>query len=1175
MITAMVAGYFEASGNEVYSSGADAYTEFCYGVQDMCNQMPCTFHGPPGVRMVSNNNTGPVPVPLQIPPGHLVQHVVDENGTLRHILFSPPMALPVGAHYSPSHASTTAMATPSAAYYPYPQPPYAPPHFHPQAAPSHLQPPMNHQNMHSMIHPPQCNGQTTPQDNLLGPSPPPGQHTPTPAQKDDRYQRQTYKFRRKLESRSKDSKLVILPQQSAMITSKKERKRLKERHEDGLRMNGGSSGSNASEDEEITWIFTEYLSNMRPPVVTELSQRSVMVCWKPPEAPASDSDKKFCSSIQTSDITYEVMLCEKGKEGHYRIVYSGKEHHCSITSLKPSTEYFVCVQAFLEELRGSTVKSVTFKTPSFEPETPQPPWLYSKTKNSLTLKWNGNNETNSKIKGYILEYDEGCGEGCFVQIYSGPLKQYKVSKLSPSTCYQFRLASVNEKGKSPYSDIFYCSTSGNAPSQPLPPVLKQAFINRLHLEWEKRTGDDDFSLQIDDENSRHGFMTAYSGRETTFMCCGLRGNTEYKFRLCASNEEGTSPWSKVVIFSTLPDKLSSPGKPIPKGRIHASCFRVMWDPPRESKPSSITKYILEVDRGYGFDAVYTGPETEFFLENLLPGTMYKLRVACISSAGHSPYSEMNSITTAAVVPGKCAPPKLQSKPEASFLCLEWAHPEYDGGSAVAEYEVDMTSPDNVTLQAYKGTETSCIVSGLLPGRPYLFQVRAYNRVGSGPWSDPLEVVSGAGPPDAPRNLTVCCSSPHSCTALWEEPVNNGATITSYCLQWSTEDEDESFTELYVGPHQTYDVQGMSPATQYYFRVRAINDAGPGAFSEVTLCQTPASVPGAISTVNVNAASDSLYLSWTEPLSNGSEILSYNIELEDYLYSTEENVPELCIEELTAETAYRVRVQAVNAVGEGPFSEPLKVVTLKSPPNPPQMECIAASHNSLKLRWGEGRNTDFTYYTLEMANKTKSFVPVYHGTGLSHKINRLQENTSYQFRICASSESGQGPYSEIYIFQTTRAPPPSLKGPKVSNVTENACLIEWTGVKPLAGQSFSYQVQLITNWGMESKTVYQGSDTKVMLDSLEPQTHYGVRVAAVRHCDSENLIGAFSPSTALMTLSMDTSSNTSLVIPHVASPSDKRTFHDRHWAAAIVTGLTLLSFLFAVIIEHSLSLSTLS
>lgn len=1164
MITAMVAGYYEPNGNEIYPPGTDAYGEYCYGVQDMCSHMPCTFHGHPGVRMVQNGSTGPLPVQLQVPPGHLVQQVVDENGTVRHFLLSPPMALPVGAHYSPSHASTAApMATP---YYPYPTPTFAPPPFQPQP-PSHMQPAINPQNMHGMIQPPpQCNGQPSQEA-----SPPPTQLPLT--QKEEKFQRPTYKFRRKSDSRSKDK--LILPNQTSSL--KREKRKYKDKYEDSYRINGSSaSGSNASEDEEMTWIFTEYLSNLRPPVVSELSPHSVMVCWKPPDLPAVEIDPALTSSIQQSEIMYEVMLCEKGKEGRYKSVYSGMDHHCNISTLKPGTEYYVCVQASLDDIRGSSVKGLSFKTPPAEPEAPQPPRLSARTKNSLTLKWNHISDSpSSKIKHYVLEFDEGSQEGYsrnkFVPVYTGPLKQYKVTKLSPSTGYKFRLAAVNEKGKSTYSETCCYFTSGNAPSQPSPPVLKQAFINRLHLEWEKRTSDDDFSLQIEDQNMRHGFLTAYSGRETQFVCSGLRGNTEYKFRLCASNEEGTSPWSKIVTFCTLPDKLSCPGKPNPKGRIHASCFRVTWDPPKDCKQSSITKYILEVDRGSGFEAVYTGPDTEFFLDNLLPGTLYKLRVACITSAGHSPYSDVNSITTAANSPGKCALPKLQSKPEASFVCLDWGHPEHDGGSAVAEYEVDMTSPDNVTQQVYKGPETSCIVNGLLPGRPYLFQVRAYNRVGAGPFSDPLEVVSGAGPPDAPRNLAATCDCPFSCLVSWEEPVNNGAAITSYQLQWSTEEDDESFCELYEGLSLKYEVQGLTPATSYYFKIRAINEAGQGPNCDTVVCKTPASVPGVISSLNVNALSNALYLSWSEPPSNGSEILSYNVELEDCVYNTEENVFELCLEDLSPETQYRIRIQAINGIGEGPFSESIQATTLKSPPEPPELECIASSHNSLRLRWGEIKDVDQVSFTVEMSSKSKSFVPIYHGSGLSCKVNRLQENTSYHFRICASSLSGQGPYSSVHTFTTSRAPPPSLKAPKVLSVTENSCQVEWVGAKPLPGNSLSYQLQLSASCNPDSAIVYQGSDSKCTVENLEPSTHYLLRVAAVRHCEDGDLIGNFSPSTAFSTPAVDIAPQALVTAPQTISHTERRTVYDRYTSFGLVCVSELICFIIATILASVLNI----
>lgn len=51
--------------------------------------------------MVSSNNTPPMPMPVQVPPGHMVQQIVDEQGTLRHIILSPqpPVAVTVGNPY--------------------------------------------------------------------------------------------------------------------------------------------------------------------------------------------------------------------------------------------------------------------------------------------------------------------------------------------------------------------------------------------------------------------------------------------------------------------------------------------------------------------------------------------------------------------------------------------------------------------------------------------------------------------------------------------------------------------------------------------------------------------------------------------------------------------------------------------------------------------------------------------------------------------------------------------------------------------------------------------------------------------------------------------------------------------------------------------------------------------
>ena len=56
----------------------------------------------------------------------------------------------------------------------------------------------------------------------------------------------------------------------------------------------------------------------------------------------------------------------------------------------------------------------------------------------------------------------------------------------------------------------------------------------------------------------------------------------------------------------------------------------------------------------------------------------------------------------------------------------------------------------------------------------------------------------------------------------------------------------------------------------------------------------------------------------------------------------------------------------------------------------------------------------------------SFQPVFHGTSHGHKVSKLAELTDYHFRLYASNEAGDGPYSCTYKFSTTKAPPPAVR-----------------------------------------------------------------------------------------------------------------------------------------------------
>lgn len=794
--------------------------------------------------------------------------------------------------------------------------------------------------------------------------------------------------------------------------------------------------------------------------VFELSSRSALLQWAPPlrlsEASSNDSHEL---DISESDLRYEVLLSDKSKEMKFKSIYSGASLSCRIQDLRPGQEYSVCLQVHLDELQGSASDLIKFTTPACEPDQPQIPKLISRTKNSLQLRWNAVNDNGSHILYYILEYDCGKG-GDFVELHKCKGKQHTVQKLQPATFYRFRLAAQNESGRSPYSDIVTFSTPDNPPQQPAPPTLKESTINSFHLQWHRRPKDDDFTLQMNDPKTAYGYMVVYNGRDPQYVCSNLQHFTEYKFRLKAQNEGGSSVWSEEVVFCTKPDRPSRPSKPVVKGRIHAHSFRLKWEPPNNTGGADINKYILEVNSGSGYETVYCGTETEAVCDNLTPGTTYQLRVSCVSAGGQSNYSDPCTVTTDAINPGQCAQLRVHGKPKSNSVTLRWSEPDYNGGAPVLEYEVEMISPDASQSLVHKSRDTECTVLNLSPGSQYTFQVKAVNRIGPGVWSDKLTITSGAAPPDAPEAPSVVAKSAFHIYVEWHEPKCNGASVTEYKLEMSVSNEDEQFIPIFHGQGMSYEVKGLNPFTTYYFRVQAFNSTGCSLFSSVTSAVTPAAPPAVVNIIRCETTPTTIKLFWNEPPNNGASIMYYNIEVGDSAMTTDSPITEYTIESLSPDTVYKIKIQAVNSVGCGPQSSTLKTITSRLPPVAPRLECVGTAHNYLKLKWGEGKNSDYTQYCVEMENfRTQEYQCVFKGTAFMCKVNKLQELTTYKFRVCASNDAGVGEWSKIYEFTTGYAPPVGLKPPHVLDSEQKNCILEWKPARNSSTDSIIYLVQI--------------------------------------------------------------------------------------------------------------------
>lgn len=821
-------------------------------------------------------------------------------------------------------------------------------------------------------------------------------------------------------------------------------------------------------------------------------------------------------TLNARDLRYEVLLSDRGKEGKYKIIFKGASLTCRIRDLRPGQEYSVCLVVHLHNVQGSASEAAVFTTPGCEPDAPLPPKCIARTKNSLQLRWNAPVDNGAHIQQYLLEFDEGktgrtadsgtdadddvtaaVGDGLavapvipFVEVIRMKGKQYSLSKLQPSTWYQFRLAAINEFGHSTYSDPVAYATAGNVPPPMPAPQVHPAITTSSHLRltWTRRPTDDDYVLQIADPGSGHGFLTCYTGRDTQHDCTQLHRATAYQFRIRAQNESGLSGWSEVVTAATLPERPGRPGRPAVKGRTHATQFKARWDAPSDNGGAAVRLYTLQMGTAESatisaaqtaattMATVYTGPDTEAQCDGLQPGRVYQLRVCCEGPGGISVFSDSALITTEAVVPDAPAAPQCTHAPGPYAAALRWLLPDWQGGAAVTEFELQLlalAAADDATSTAavsvYRGKEPQCCVRDLQPGAAYSAQVRAFNRIGAGSWSEALRFSAGAAAPFAPEQPSVEIAPVGGhVTVTWREPIANGSVIVEYQLEaaaWPQPDSAddvssvaganapraEHFHACYTGLAASANVRHLLPYTRYAFRVCARNAAGTSLYSTVASVRTPPTVPAAPHIEGHQATADTIRLQWRAAEANGSPVLYYIVEdattaaaatssattTASSLSSqrTADAQPEWTVRQLRPETTYRYRVQAVNACGPGPFSNAVRVQTRALPPRAPRLECgQPQAHNALKLRWSDGKNVDFTRFVLDMWNaRAGEFQTVYAGKLMAFKVGKLQEQQAYVFRICAESDAaGVGDWSEEYVFRTAAAVPSSVRAPRCTD-----------------------------------------------------------------------------------------------------------------------------------------------
>uniref|UniRef100_A0A3P8WGQ9 Titin n=1 Tax=Cynoglossus semilaevis TaxID=244447 RepID=A0A3P8WGQ9_CYNSE len=224
---------------------------------------------------------------------------------------------------------------------------------------------------------------------------------------------------------------------------------------------------------------------------------------------------------------------------------------------------------------------------------------------------------------------------------------------------------------------------------------------------------------------------------TSLVIDKMSRNDSGKYTVTAENSSGTKTALIVVRVLDTP----SPPTNLMVKEITNQSVTLAWEPPLLDGGSKIKNYVVEKRESTRktFAAVVTNcHKLSWKVEPLQEGCCYFFRIMAENAHGLGLPAVTDDALKASEVPQ--APKSLivtdQSK---TSISLAWERPEYDGGSRVMQYllEVQLKGQEKWSgVNTFKTMEAT--VANLNPGQEYLFRVTAINDKGK---SDP-RVLAG-------------------------------------------------------------------------------------------------------------------------------------------------------------------------------------------------------------------------------------------------------------------------------------------------------------------------------------------------------------------------------------------------------------------------------------------------
>ncbi|XP_062305446.1 receptor-type tyrosine-protein phosphatase delta-like isoform X24 [Osmerus eperlanus] len=271
----------------------------------------------------------------------------------------------------------------------------------------------------------------------------------------------------------------------------------------------------------------------------------------------------------------------------------------------------------------------------------------------------------------------------------------------------------------------------------------------------------------------------------------------------------------------------------------------------------------------------------------------------------------------------------------------------------------------------------------------------------------------------------------SITLTWDS--GNPETVSYYVIQHKSKYSDDTYKEIDGVATTRYSVGGLSPYSDYEFRVLAVNNIGRGPPSEgieaKTAEQAPSTAPRQVRGRMLSATTAVIH--WDEPEEPNGQIMGYRVyytmDSNQHVNLWEKQIVRgsnfLTIQGLIPNKTYYIKVLAYTSVGDGPLSADLQIIAKTGVPSQPtDFKGEAKSETSILLSWvapaQTGQDNPITGYELlykkgdDKEEKRISFEPT-----STYLLKDLKPFTTYTFQLAARSKHGVGAYTNDISAET--------------------------------------------------------------------------------------------------------------------------------------------------------------